>query len=190
MAAVATTGKFVRPNTFKLDGVESPGICRFSGAALKRKYDTRAGYGTSGATDVYAGDDVSEFQCVLTFNDWDHGQRDEWLDFARQVFVKPPNTKGTTQPKAQRLEYWEVNDPPVSITAVNVVEVGQPDTSDDTGLVRVTIKFKQYRPPKSGLGKPTGVNVPGKKNQPTAQDAADQQIAALVQQLKTEVAKG
>ena len=190
MTAANVPSVFVRPDNFALDGVTSPGVVHFSGAALKRTFDKRKGYGTSGATSVYSGDDLSEFTATLTFWDWDGGQRDEWLAFAQSVLVKPPAAKGakTTQPRAQSLIHWQINDPPVSIVAVNVLEVGQPDTSDETGLVTVAVKFQAYRAPVAALGKPTGVPPVSKK--PTAQDEADKQITALVGQLKTEVAKG
>lgn len=183
---------FTRPDYLVLDGIRSPGVVTVSGGALKRQWDKRKGYGTTGATLVYTGDDLSDFDATFTFWQWDDGQRDEWLAFAKAVLVKPPTAKGakTVSPKAQRIEYWQLNDPPVSITSVVVVDVGQPDTSDETGLVTVKVKFSQYRAPSAALGKPKGTNVPAvKKKPPTAQDQQDLQIQALMKQLQTEVAK-
>ena len=184
---------FFRPDYIVLDGVKSPGVVEISGAALKRKWDKRKGYGTTGGTLVYAGDDLSDFDATFTFWQWDDGQKEEWQAFAQAVLVKPPAAKGakSVQPKAQRIEHWQVNDPPVSITSVVVSEVGQPDTKDETGIVTVKVKFSQYRAPAAALGKPNGTSVPAvKKKPPTALDQQDLQIQALMKQLQTEVARG
>lgn len=191
MAAIP--GPFTLTDFVVIDGLQSPGVARISGAALKRTFDKRKGYGNTGATSIYTGKDLTEFDVTFEFRNWKGGDRDDWIDFAKRVFVQEPTTKKGTKtsaaPKALRFEHWQINDPPISVTAVNVLEVGQPDTTDETGLVTVKVKFQEYRPASSGLGKPTGTKVPGVTKQPTAQDAADLQIQALVKTLKEEVAK-
>lgn len=182
---MAQVPPFRLSNTVIIDGVESPGVARISGAAMRRTYDKRKGYGTTGATSVYTGGDLSEFDITFEFRNWRDGDRDLWIAFAKRVFVQEPTPKGTktVSPKALRIQAWQLNDPPVSITSVNVLEVGQPVTDDETGLVTIKVKFQQFRKPTPGLGKPTATKVPGVNRQPTAQDALDLQIQQAIKEL-------
>jgi len=166
-----------------IDGVQSPGVAVISGASLTRTWDKRKGYGVTGATLVYMGEDLAEFTIAFQFWDWIGGQRDEWVQFSKDVLVKQP--KGKT-PTALQIKHWQLNDPPLSIDAVVVKKIGQPE-QDDTALVTVKVDFQQFRPFKFGFGK---VNVPApKKAPPTAQDAADLQIQQLTKQFLDEAAK-
>ena len=165
--------------------MKSPGVATVSGAALTRTWDKRKGYGTTGASLVYSGEDLGEFAVTFEFWDWPT-QRAAWIDFAKRVLVKEPTG---SSPKALRIEHWQLNDPPVSIDSVVVKKVGQPE-QDDYGLVTVKVDFSQFRSPKAALGKPTSTKVPGtKKKQPTAKDAADEQIEKLTKQFKEELAE-
>lgn len=181
-----TTVGFQFQDYVVIDGVKSPGVAVITGASLTRSWDKRKGYGTTGATLVYTGEDLAEFTIEFQFWDWLGGQRDEWVTFAKDVLVKPPTGKFPRYPKAQQIKHWQLNDPPISISAVVVKKVGQPE-QDETGLVTVKVDFSQYRAPKAAIGQ---VTVPApKKAPPTAQDEADRQIQALTQQFLTEAAK-
>lgn len=169
----------------RMNGAKTPGVARVAGAALRRTFDKRKGFATSGGSFVYTGEDPGSFTVTLEFWAWWGGQEKEWIEFAKRVLVKEP--KGT--PKAYAVEHPHLNAPPVSIDAAELEEVSQPKI-DDTGLVSVEMKFHQYRPPTPALGKANGTSKKSsgsgsssKKPAPTAKDAADEQIEKLLKQL-------
>jgi len=172
-----------RSDVVILGGLQTPGRAVVKGFGSPRMWDKRKGYGTSGATLVYTGDDLSKGSIVVTI--WTGDQYEAWLSFAGQVLVKPP--KGA-RPKALPIEYPTINAPPISITAV-VVEDVTPFEQDEQGEWTCEIKLEQYRAPMPALGKPNGAIPPAKKTTPTAQDAADVEIQKLMKQFGDELAK-
>lgn len=157
------------------------------------KWDQRKGYGSSGASSVFAGEDLSKGSLVVTAWDKPAVWTSAWEAFARKVLVKEPTGAA---PKALAIVHPVVNAPPLNITSVNRIDVTQWE-QDDTGLWTCEIKLERFSLPKAGLGAPNGTGPAGSKGGvpptkpkvPTAQDAADQKIQELVTQFKQELAK-
>ncbi len=159
----------------QLGGVSTPGIAEVTGAALVRSWDVRKGYGTSGATTVYTGDQPAKFSLKLTF--WLADQVDAYNDQIVPLLEAAP--KGAK--KALDFYHPAASERPQNIRAVVVEDVGQLVQSGD-GLWTVEIKLLQYRAPKAAIGKPAG--AAGNKATTPAPSAADNMIAKLTDQLK------
>lgn len=165
-----------------LDGILTPGLTALSGAALTRKWDERKGYGASGATDVYTGDEIVKFTATITFFDepggMDAGTMIEFYNLAiAPILVPAPDGK---TPKAIPFFHAHVAFPPLEVTAVVVESIGQLTQNGD--LWTVPIKFRQHRPAKASVGKPAGAGTGPGGN--TSQDEIDQTIGDLTKQLK------
>lgn len=174
LAELLGGGDFPAQDYIVLSGEKSPGRATVKAPNSPRTWDKRKGYGTSGASLVYTGDDLSEFDVEIVL--WKKSQFAEWKSFAKKCLEKPP--KGA-RPKALKIEHPVVNASPWLIDEVVVKDVlGFEDTSDD-GLWQGTIQFIQYRAPLPALGKPKQA-IPGAAAKiPTAQDAADLEIQKL-----------
>ena len=165
----------IRDSIF-LAGKVSPGAVRVRKASDPRKWEVRAGYGITGASTVYTGDDLKPFACE--FSIWLPEQIEEWADFAK-VLVKPTQK---TRYKALGIYHPLLRVPPLNISAVTVLDVSQWDV-DDHGLWTCTVDFQPFRAPKPMLSRPSAA-VPGvAKAAPTAQDAADVKMGALLAQV-------
>jgi hypothetical protein len=183
----------VRTDYVVLGGQLTPGRAVVKGFGSPRIWDKRKGYGTSGATQVYAGEDLSNGSIEVSL--WDEPGTGQWLDweaFARKVLVKEP--KGPA-PKALKIEHWALNTAPLQITDVVVKDVTQFGYNESEDLWQCEIKLERYNPPKPALGKPNGSSGGSKINSatekpPTAQDKADEEIAKLLKQFQEELAKG
>jgi hypothetical protein len=179
-------GEYLGPPFFKVE---------IKGFGDPWKWDQRKGYGTSGASSVFAGEDLSKGSITVTAWDKPAIWTPTWEAFARKVLVKEPTAgTGKAAPKALAIVHPLVNGPPLNITSVNRVDVSQWD-QDDNGLWTCEIKLEKFALPTAGLGTPNGTGPAGGKVPPTkpkvpaAKDAADMQIEALVKQFKEEVAK-
>jgi len=164
---------------FLLAGKKSPGIAEILGLGSPRKWDIKKGYGTSGATTVYAGDDVAKFSAKIfltTTADWD-----AWHAFAPLVEKAPDGSK----PKA--LDIWHPQCEQKDIRSVVVEDVVGPSRDGDDGRWVVEIKFIQYRAPKPAMAKPKGSSSggggSGAKGSPE-EDERDRLIRELTQQVK------
>jgi hypothetical protein len=158
-----------------LGGVRSPGRATVLGAGSPRKWDKQQGYGVSGATLAFTGDDLSEFDVVIDL--WEDSHWREWGAFAKVLASRP---KGRFSPEgAFTIVHPVLNRTPISISSVVVLDAGGFE-QNDTGLWTTRIKFSAYRKPRVALGKPNAA-IPGVAGKTaTAQDAADRQIAALL----------
>lgn len=160
-----------------LGGKVTPGAARPRKASDPRTWDVRKGYGFSGAYAIYTGDDLAKFDVDVVL--WEEEHFDEWNDFAK-VLVKPT---AKTRAKAIGIYHPLLRVPPLNIRAVQVVDVTQFDTNDD-GLWMCTISLLVFRPPKPVLSRPNASIPSAGEAPPTAQDAADRQIQALLGQVK------
>ena len=155
-----------------LGGEKPPGRSYPMGAGSPRTWDKRKGYGFSGATLVFTGDDLSQFEIVVEC--WLQDHFFEWDEFARKVLVKPPTGK---RPTALDIAHPLVNGPPLLITSVVVLDVTQWEQDDDNLWTR-SISVSAFRAPQPALGKPNAA-IPGvPKKVPTAADEMDAKIQA------------
>jgi hypothetical protein len=168
----------VLQNYFFMNGEQSPGVCRFEGAALVRSWDIRKGYGFSGASTVYTGENLAEFNAIITL--WEPSHFVEWDTFSRAFLRVPVGVR----PSAFDLDHPIINGTPLYIRSVVVKKVSQ--------FVKVspmkwecTITFLQYREAKPlQLGRPVQSIPAVPKPEPTVQDKYDVQIKALQDRIK------
>lgn len=150
-----------------------------SGAGDPRTWDKRKGYGTSGATSVFGGTDLSEFSLFVYAWERSTVWMPAWNEFAHAVLVKEP--KGPA-PKALAIVHPMVNAPPLNIDAVNVKDTSQ-WKQDDEGLWTCEIKVQVFRAPTPALGKPKSKTIPSATQ--TAQEKADAEMKAKLDEFKS-----
>lgn len=146
-------------------GQWSPGVCEVAGAGTPRDWDIRKGYGFTGATIIYTGDNVARFDVAIRI--WTQTQLDEWREFYRTFLQKPPRNVTTVtssspflptvQPKALRISHPVLDE--LGINDVVVEDVTQ-FVQIKSGVWELVVKLLQYRAPIAMLGKPSGP-VPG-----------------------------
>lgn len=175
---ILNAGDFPAQDYIELGGMTSPGRATIVNAGSPRTWDKRKGYGFSGATLVYTGDDLAEFDVLIDL--WDKSQFQAWDDFAKKTLEKPPIGQ---RPKALDIKHPILNRSPTKITSVVVLDVLGPDQDED-GLWTYRIKFSAYRAPKPALGKPNASIPSVTPKVPTAQDEAEKKIQALLAQQK------
>lgn len=164
-------------------GVITSGIATVSGGVDARGWDTRKGYGQSGATRVYTGRELKSFTLRLYF--WHEVQIDWYREQILPVIAPEPIGK-----TAKAIEFYHpaVSEEPHGIRAVDVDEIGQLTPDGDSGGWYVEIKLTRYARPKPAVGKPSGAAAKTPKP-PTAAEKADAEIEALTKQMK-ELANG
>lgn len=158
-----------------LGSKRTPGRATIVSPGSPRKWDKQAGFGISGATLAFLGDDLSEFDLLVDL--WEPEHWTAWTSFARDVLDKRP--RGRISPEgAFDIVHPALNRSPTRISSVVVLDVTGPDQED--GLWTFRIKLSAYRQPKPALGKPPAAvpAVPGVT--PTAKTAEDQAIADLL----------
>lgn len=154
-----------------LNGEKSPGVCTVTGAGSPRTYDKQKGWGFSGATLIYTGDDLSDFDVLIAL--WEKSHWGEWNKFARLLEKAPTGIR----PKALDIVHPQLNRSPLKITQVVIRDVTQFDQSK-TGLWTCRIPFTSWRAPKKALGKPDGT-IP-KAGTGILDFSGDPQIAELM----------
>lgn len=176
-----------------LGGELIPGRVVLTGAGDPRDWEKRKGQGTTGATLVYNGTDLSQFSAKVAI--WDKPGTGDWLiweEVAKRVLV---DAKGTG--KALSIVHWQLTVPPLKITSVVILDVTQWEYSEGEDLWTCEIKLEVYRAPTPALGKPNGTKggtggsatSSTKQAQPAAKDAADEEIQRLLKQFQDELAK-
>lgn len=166
-------------DVIKLSGITSPGQCDLTGAHAPRKWDVRRGFGLSGATSVYMGDDIDKFAVRLMF--WEEGQIDEYNQKFVPLLAKPPRGQ---RPKAQTFYHPLASDPPIGIISVSVQDVTQLQQIQD-GLWAVDILLIPYSKPKPAVAKPIAAG----DDRPKPEDEDDKTILALSDQVKARLGK-
>lgn len=157
-----------------LDGVRSPGRATIVNAGIVRTWDKRKGFGYSGATLVYTGDDLSEFDVILDI--WDDLQWAEWLPFALML-KKPP----VGPPRKQTIGHPILTRDPLKIETVVLTKATQWKRNNETGLWTCTLSFSEYRAPLPAVGKPTP-EIPGAGLVVSPPSAFELQMQALLAQ--------
>lgn len=176
-----------RQDWILLGGQKSPGRANVINASDPRKWDERQGYGYSGAFLVYMGDKLSDVDVIITL--WDEpsplpgatilspNQWQDWATFAK-VLVKAPVGQ---RPKALGISHPLLSTPPLSISAVVVVDVTQfiQGEGEDSGSWSCMIRLKAFRAPIPVLGRPNQAIPPKGLAVPVPADGADLEINTL-----------
>ena len=132
-----------------LAGTPSPGKAVVRGASSPRKWDIQAGYGLTGATVIFNGEGLAQFD--VDFYAWEPEHFVLWEVFAKLTLENPPIG---ARPTSMSIQHPALNSPPLKITQVVVTNVTQWDLSDETGEYMRTVSFLQYRKAKPALVKP------------------------------------
>jgi len=154
-----------------LGGKVSPGLATVTGAGSPRTWDKQKGWGFSGASLIYTGDDLSDFDVVIEL--WELSHWAQWASFARLLEKSPTGVR----PKALEIVHPLLNRAPIKITQVVIRDVTQFEQVRP-GRWAARVMFTAFRAPKPALGKPNGT-IPNASN-PISDFSDDPQIAALM----------
>jgi hypothetical protein len=133
-----------------LSGLKSPGKAVIKSPGSPRKWDIQDGYGFTGATVIFNGEGLAEFDVDVFL--WDDDQMTAWGVFARTCLFAPrPGTSRSAL--ALSIQHPILSSPPLTIFSVVVKNVTGWEQNDD-GLWACTISFVQYRAPLPVLVKP------------------------------------
>jgi len=159
-----------------IGGDRSPGKAIIHDVHTPRPWDIRKGYALTGATIIPQGDDLGTFK--IRFELWDPADVPAWYAFAAQYFDKSVRLlPGSSKPKALSILHPMLSAPPIRITACVVDDATALEPDDDgLGGWHSIVSFIQYRAPKPALSPPDAAIAPAAQPQPTAEDAADQEI--------------
>lgn len=155
---------------------KSPGVAIVRNLGVASTYDIRKGYGFSGATAIYTGEDLPKFSVEFQF--WKAWQWADWQDFAKKYLEKPTRSPVPGQVLALGIKHAILNASPYNIDKCVRLEVSGPE-QDEFGLWTLTASFLQYRPPQLFLAKPNGAIPAVSKPIPTPRDAAEERIEQL-----------
>lgn len=165
-------------NSALLGGEIVPGRSWPEGAALKRLWAERNGFGFDGAGLVYGGSRaLIEFDLVVelaTTADWN-----AWHRFKSVVLATP------TRGRPQALDFWHPFTEDLSIGSVVVTSVSQLTPSGGTGLYLVKIGLRRYFRPVPRVVR--AEESQGDKNQ--TKDPYDQEIDRLTDAVLAEAAR-
>jgi hypothetical protein len=164
-----------RQSHIVLASLKSPGVCRVRGANSPRDWDIRKGYGLTGATIVYTGDNLAKFSVDIQL--WEDSQFLEWEIFAK-ILEKPK----TRIAPALGIQHPMVNMAPWGITSVVVEDVDQFEDNDE-GLFMATIHFIQFRKPLPMLARPVASIPAIATPNPTAADAFELELQGKLAQV-------
>jgi hypothetical protein len=157
-----------------LNGIRSPGVCQIVNAGSPRKWDRQGGYGYSGASLVFTGTDLSDFDILIDLFEKKHWS--DWNIFARLLDKEPLGVKPRTLDISHPLLYRA----PLRITQCVVRDVTQftQGTGSAAGRWTVRIPMTSWRKPQAALGKPVG-SIP-RAGTGIADFTKDPEIAALM----------
>jgi len=135
-----------------LAGVTSPGHVTLSGAALKNRWEEKAGDGQDGDTSTLKGRANAHFTC--TFELWDEPSRGIDHFAGWDAFLPMLHASTAVEPLAA-LDIYHPDLARLKIGAVQVEEIGQLK-HDGIGGATVELKLLEFRPPKPKSGTPGG----------------------------------
>jgi hypothetical protein len=124
---------------YLLNGVQSPGLCRFPQLEDSEKWDIITGPGLAGAVPVFRGANITEFEAVHELYD-----ASDWAQF--HVFLPMLHrAKIGKRPQAFRILHpvFEWFDPP--IRAVVKPKVRLPSDPDERGVTRFSVFYTEFR---------------------------------------------
>lgn len=156
-----------------LNGIRTPGRATITGAGSPRTWDKQKGWAMSGATLIFTGDDLSDFEVHVDI--WEDRHWTEWTPIAK-LLEKRSTGLGA---KFLNIIHPQLYRAPLRITAVAVRDVSQ-WTKSKSGLWSCTIALTDWKAPKPALGKPdASIDKP---EQGIADFSNDPQIKALLNQ--------
>lgn len=154
---------------FTLSGVKSPGIATLKGGPAACNWDERKGFGLSGSTVVFTGQNVASFSfSIELYNDEDKAG---WEKFKK--LLVPPKLGSL----AKALDIWHPMLAEEGITSAVYVDRTFLD-EQSPGVWSTSVNFKQYRRVKMTLAKPEA-------SKQAPQDPVDRQIEELTAQVKS-----
>ncbi|MCA9594101.1 MAG: hypothetical protein KC776_12345 [Myxococcales bacterium] len=158
-----------------------------SGGGLPVKWDAAKGYGTTPGTKL-VGFDLQRFQLRILYAEGINGLSSFEQRYIVDAKIRP--LLETTLGGKVAVDFYHpaVSEAPINIRSVVLENWGQLEPADDTGLWVQPITLLKFSKPKVAIGKPKASKNSASK-QPTAQDAADKDIAALTETLN-KVAEG
>lgn len=133
----------------RLAGLRSPGKAEVRGLKLERKWSVPDGWGFSGASAWFIGQQLAQFDVVFSL--WHSAQWPQWHAFVDQVFREP--TQGLPTALSMSIQHPIVNMPPFRVVQV-VMMACTGWEQDEYGLWTCSTTFLQYRAPKPALLKP------------------------------------
>lgn len=182
MSALTIPGRAPRQNFIVLAkgpivGI-SPGLAVVKKAGTPRNWSVMQGYGADGASLVYAGAGLSEFDVdVFLWKEPEHWL--EWELFALLLAKPIALPLGVAAPDfAIAIQHPILNAKPWEIERVVVKDVSSWD-QDDKGMWATTISFHAYRRPKPVLMKPREGPTDTDGAAPVPKDPAERMIADL-----------
>lgn len=154
-----------------LAALKSPGRAYIKNAGSPRDWDIRKGYGFSGASVVFTGNNLAKFEVDIEL--W---MPSHWIDWAvfSKLLAKP---NGLVPIVGLGISHPLLTMAPLSITSVVVEDVSQ-FVQDDQGSLICTIKFIEYKRPLPALSRPIAEIPAASKALPTATDAVNAELAA------------
>jgi len=176
-------------DALRVGGDWTPGIMQVRRAGQVVTWDKRKGYGYAGAWLIYTGDDLSEFETLLTVSTRE--EQRAWKDWAKKYLAKAPATpqvNGVFIPNLPRPKALSVYHPllaEVGIDAIVPKQIHQwePGTGRSRGKWTKLIEWFQWKPPVPLLGKPNATIPDAKAKAPTADDAVQLQIRSVQQDI-------
>jgi hypothetical protein len=182
-----------------LQGQKSPGRATVGGAKCPRKWDVQSGFGISGGSMTFHGEEVPvEFEVEIAL--WEDEHWSQWNRFVKLLAVPPHRPLlGTPSPlpkigdellqaaasspmKGLSIQHPRLNRRPILIDKVVVRDVSSFQRSK-TGLETCTITFSKWKPPRIMLAKVDGT-IPA-AGAPIDPFANDPQIKALMDKQKS-----
>ncbi len=162
-------------DTFTLNSLSCPGLCKLKGVNAAQDWDIRKGYGLSWATVVPAGEQLSKVEFSVKI--WEGDQWQAFLGFANLVLTRPvPTTNGSPHPKALGFSHPVASGPPFGVDAVVVADVNWREQGDDDDFFMLDISLLEWRPPQAAPARPDSSTPSVEAPIPTAQDKLDVEL--------------
>lgn len=169
---------FPAQDTITIASAPAPGKWTLQKADKEYGWQIRKGFGNSGATVVPTGDELVEPEFLVEF--WDP---EDWVLFQpfRALYLKKAlvGVPGSPSSMALGIDHPELKAQGCTSVVVRKVSIFK---NDGFGVWSGTVLFLQYRPPQLALSKPAAAIPDVGTPRPTAQDALEAQIQALLAQ--------
>lgn len=167
---------FPRTNFFLIGGFRSPGKATLVDATKVFGWDQRKGYGLTGAYSVPTGEELVLAKFLIEL--WDGDDWPLWLAFSKKFFTKPVITvPGGLSSLGLGILHPVLNAPPYNVHKVVPARISTM-IQDEYGLWSCTVELLEFKPPAPAPARPLATIPDVAAPQPTAQDAADREIAA------------
>ena len=181
-----------------IGGLASPGVCVISKAGQTITYQKNKPYGMAGASLVYIGDELIEFDVVWTF--WTEEQREAWKEWSKLALARPQRPPlisstplstgeagGTSVQPFKPVKVTGVYNPilaELGITAIAPTFIGQ-FIQLSIGKWQKQVSFIQHRPPKPALGRPNTTIPDVIQNSIPAKTAQELELEQALANVKT-----